>query len=206
MNRAWRKLEEENEEKFPKCIKLLLKSAGYDTMTSLSELSEESIKYIEKFHQDNKTIIESLACCYSDVYKKLDIFCFLPGHKAILLGIPKKIQKIKEEMVANIGCGSANRTKNEANKMILKSSKSDDDLKSKLINNALKIIAKLSTNIVQSDVVGEVHIIEFERSDNSVKFLCKCDFQWPFCIQKIPVVFKKYWQTSNLGTHLRKHF
>lgn len=206
MNRAWRTLERGNDEKFPKCIKLLLKSAGYDTMTSLSELCDDTIKNIETFHQNRKNVIESLDCCYSEFYKTLDPFCFLPGHKAILLGLPKKIQKIKEKNITNIGSSSRNRTKNQANIIVSNRLESDDELKSKLIDNTLKIIKKLSTNDVQTDVVGDVHIIDFERVDNSGNFVCKCIFQCPFCVRKIPVGFKKYWQTSNLGLHLKGHF
>lgn len=183
----------------------MLTSAGYDTLASLSELSDDTIKNIEKFHQDNRNIIESLDCCYSEYYQSLMVFSFLPGHSAILLGIPKKIEKIKEEMATNTSSSSENRTKNPAKINISKCSESDVDLKSKLINNMLNYITKSSTNPVQSDIIGDQSIIDFERGDNSGEFVCKCSFQCPFCARKIPVIFKKYWQTSNLGTHLKSH-
>lgn len=84
----------------PKCLKILLSAAGYDTSLSLSQIDEEKIVDIENFLNTNKRYVGKLKCCYSKHYKDLEIFKFLPGHKAILKTIPSQIEELSKRTVA----------------------------------------------------------------------------------------------------------
>lgn len=197
---AWKKIEERStNEKFPKCIKTLLISAGYDTFASLSQLSDDTIKSIEKFHQEKRSDIDSLNCCYSDYYKTLAPFGFLPGHKAILLNIPNQIREIQGEPRENPQCNSR-RINFEAKKSL-----ADEDLIKILVANLGKYIKKKSKTVVQGDLISPVLITDFKRGENTDNFVCKCIFSCPFCAKEIPAVYKTYWHSSNISLHLKKH-
>lgn len=197
---AWKKIEERGtSEKFPKCIKTLLIAAGYDTFASLSQLSDDKIKSIENFHQEKRSNIDSLNCCYSDYYKTLVPFAFLPGHKAILLNIPNQIKDIQEELEKNPQC-NPQRINFEAKKSL-----ADEHLINILVANLGKYIKKKSKTVVQADLISEVLITDFKRGENTDNFVCKCNFSCPFCDKKILAVYKTYWQSSNISFHLKNH-
>lgn len=81
-------------EKFPECLKILLKQAGYDRLNSLSQIDAPRISEIEIHLCKNREWINELRCCNSEYYKKLPQFHFLPGHKTTIFGIPQQIQQM----------------------------------------------------------------------------------------------------------------
>lgn len=87
----------------PPCVHKILNYSAYDSLNVLKELNEEKIVEIEKFISDNKDIVNSLECCHSEKYKQQKNFKFLPGHRAILLSVQKKIlEDFESEKKLNI--------------------------------------------------------------------------------------------------------
>lgn len=198
---AWKRLEQFNGEKYPKCVKSLLISAGYDTFTSLSELNVAKIRIIENFQNESKEYVAHLDCCFHAHYKQLDKFEFLPGHQSIILGIPEQIIKMKSVHVEK-----PKKKSNElsAASLILKKSQSDKQLKSSLIDNLMKYSGKVGYKFPDG-LLSEDNLKKFERGSVEDNFVCKCHFSCPFCSRILPAIYKHFWMSSNITQHLKIH-
>lgn len=69
----WQNFEEFLGYQFPNEVKSKLIFSGFDSEIALLELSPENILLVEKFQAEN--------------------FMFLPGHRALLMGLPEKIKE-----------------------------------------------------------------------------------------------------------------
>lgn len=208
-------------EKFPPCIKAILEDTGYSTKSSLMKLQEETIKTIEDYLTSNKSVLNHLTCCYSDVYKKMDHFHFLPGHKAIILSLPNDVEQLKmfNELTTNKRTikqktKQANeeenkqmkkRVKKRGRKKIKKRCKySDAELKQKLVE--LMIATSRRGNFqLPEGTITDANIIEFERFPEDDENVCTCKFSCPFCSKLTKLIFKTYWMSSNATKHLKSH-
>lgn len=97
-SKAWLDLESFTGEKYPPCIKKFLIAAGYNKLLALSEMDNEKLHAVESFINENRELVTDTKCCYSDMYKKQEIFSFLPGHKATILGIAEQVKRFKEHL------------------------------------------------------------------------------------------------------------
>lgn len=133
-------------------------------------------------------------------------FGFLPGHRSIILNIPNQIVAMREEKERNHHGNPRSSTQNSrTNKFDAKKALSDQCLKSKLISNLGNFIQKQpECNI--PNLIKDVHIEDFQRGANTDNYVCKCKFICPFCEKKIPAIFKHFWQSSNICSHLKSHF
>lgn len=99
----WGKLEKCLGYEVPMCLKLIMWKSGYDSLLSVKQMCEENILKVEKYVQKNRTKILPLLDDKIDTveYKKQKIFEFLPGHRCILMDLPKSIKKMQSELLAN---------------------------------------------------------------------------------------------------------
>lgn len=72
----------------PIVIKLLI-SAGFETLIALKELDSNSIHLIEEYVQKNRCLLSG------SVYENDDHFQFLPGHRKVILSIPKYLNELE---------------------------------------------------------------------------------------------------------------
>lgn len=93
---AWAQLEDFIGENYPTCIKKLLLSSGYNKLMMLAEIDEAKLLQLEEFINNNRSLLTTLKCCYSDVYRNQTVFSFLPGHRATILNIKSTISRLKE--------------------------------------------------------------------------------------------------------------
>lgn len=179
---AWQKLEKHHKKffggNFPNCIKILLISSGYSVNSSLANLNEKRIEEIEQYLNSNKYIIRNLECCYSEEYKALDKFQFLPGHKTVILAIPDMLDVSKEHIL------------------------SDQELKDSLIRKLMVASRRAGLNI-PAGTISEANLIQFERTPNENDTVCKCIFSCPFCSKRYTIKHKTFWNTSNAWKHLK---
>lgn len=189
----WKTLEEATNTKFPPCVKTLLIDAGYNTMASLTSFSEDSLKRTEEFLNSKKEYINKLHCCYSDYYKKLNVFEFLPGHKSILLSLPNIVKAYQSK--------SIEKKKTRPNNVppLL----SSEELRGKLIKLSIAYSRKAGQEL--ADVITERNILDFQREGNQANVLCRCRFSCPFCPKIFSVIYKTFWMSSNVTKHLKKH-
>lgn len=185
-------------------MKILMNAAGYDTLQALSEINEEKIKEIEFFLTSNIQLVKKLTCCRSDYYTQLQTFQFLPGHRAMIMALPDQIKQMKNEKTKK-------KHENELENRPTRGPKntnheSDDDLKMHLINNLVEYLRKIGLQFPEG-VIDETNIDEFQRQrgadDDDI--ICECRFSCPFCSKFYNVKHKKYWLSSNITTHLKKH-
>lgn len=165
-------------------------ACGFSTLASLSRIDEQVFTTIEEFMRNHPELIDAFNCCNAEQYQCQAQFQLLPGHKAILLCIPKQIEAFNQ---CNV---NKKNIKSKKNQQI-----SDDDLKERLITNINKYVIKLGLpgNIFSCDR----HIKNFERYENG--YGAKCEFSCCFCQKIVPVEFEGFWKSSNITTHLKYH-
>lgn len=84
----WQKIEIKIGETVPKCVKTILDACGFDTLTSISGITD--ILHIENVVSNQfYSTIQSLNCSHSEYYKKQSPFAFLPGHADFIRAISK---------------------------------------------------------------------------------------------------------------------
>lgn len=183
----WEELEELNNESFPNCIKSLLTHAGYSSMMSLETFDEMKIKRAEDFLNKNKQFMGELDCCHSQYYKELEVFEFIPGHKSIILELPKQIKELRK----------FKQTKTTA---------LGEQLKKNLIEKMMEYLQENSPkgNEYVEGTISEANIQDFHpHTKGNAKW--KCFFSCPFCPKKYSVLYTKTWEASNATRHLNKH-
>lgn len=193
----WKKLEQFKNTEFPACVKSLLTNAGYDTIMSLTSLDEAKIQQIEVFFNANKYYINKLQCCYSDHYKQLEVFEFLPGHKTLILELSNLIREFQSH--------NAEKSAENQKKKIL--SISDYQLKEKLIQKLARFLRKDHGNDkieFPSDTISDANIHDFTCISQD-DFKWKCRFSCPFCSKSYSIIYKKQWMASIVTKHLGNH-
>lgn len=77
----------------PEDIIIILRQTGYDTTLALETLTFEEIGNLEEYiTEERKDIINLLN---NTAYLNLNPFALLPGHKAVLLGLKKKLEQFQ---------------------------------------------------------------------------------------------------------------
>lgn len=80
-------------EGMPKILIKILRASCYDSKVALNTLNADSIPDIEEFVEEHREhILED------SVYAKSYPFVLLPGHKAIILAIPKRLAALQAEL------------------------------------------------------------------------------------------------------------
>ena len=94
----WVKIENIIGETIPDCIKNILTKTGYDTLSSLKQISVEKIE--NHVNENWNSIIQKfdccLECCHHDYYQNQKPFRFLPGHHDLLLTLSQNINQYTE--------------------------------------------------------------------------------------------------------------
>lgn len=188
-------------EKYLPCIKKWLIHAGYNKLVALAELNDEKIAKLEDHIGKNPALVANSKCCYSDTYKSQTKFGFLPGHKAIILGIARQISRMKEHSSSN---SVAKKSKSKVK------IRSETQIKSMLIESLSAFSTKFGLKLPAGVISGR-NITNFEEmlgdtnEENGGEKAYQCTFSCPFCINIIPVSYKAYWQSSNVTRHIQHH-
>lgn len=100
-NFEWSDFEKIVGNELPKCIKVFLSTCGYDSMLSLKHLTNERIDEMEQFIERKRPEIMAKLPDDDDaviVYKKQNLFEFLPGHRSIISNIPNIIKDMQSQL------------------------------------------------------------------------------------------------------------
>lgn len=144
---------------------------------------------LEDHVNNNRDLLHQMTCCFMDVYKTQDVFKFIPGHRAAILGIPHQIEEMKS-----------------APKLARKrKERSLDELQNMLIAQLNRYPSKIGFDL-PNGVISERNIVDLKwkkQADNSMTV--DCGFSCPFCNKVTKVNFTNYWQSSNATKHLKSH-
>lgn len=206
-------------EPFPECIRKILSIAGIDSIGSLTNIThvnagQSTITDIERYindHKENMTsMFDDVTCCneYKNMLQNAQRFEILPGHKAIILNIPSLLESNKTEQ----------KTKKISRKNTKSDVKSNVAIRQQLLNALMKYHSKTARelNITTADnIVNDVNIINFKACDGHVDgqddSSCdisrsySCNFVCPYCPTTLSVRYKRFWMTSNIKRHIKRH-
>lgn len=179
-------------EKLPGRIDKIIFEAGFDTNCALLSINSSSIVEIEKYINENKNILVDTA--YDSCLKNDTRFCFKPGHRALILSIPKKLEKNKEKKSLQ----KPEKINYQIETNVVNKHLDEHKLKDAIINKVVKFAQKCSFELT----IDISAIFDFREESGKVK----CSVQCPICLRKIKCEFKRYWIVSNLQKHLKNHF
>lgn len=159
----------------------------------MRRLNKESIQEIESFTQANRSKLDQ-DNFFKSQYDKQNVFHLLPGHKAIILGIP---EQIKEYEIIETEKKKIKSSERPQRKVV-----ADDDLKKHLISNLVNYFSKINFALPEN-ILSEQNLMDFERDPNDIDYHCR--FTCPFCEKILPISFKGYWRSGNITNHLKAH-
>lgn len=149
----WISIEKTFNQKIPECVKEILNANGFTTELSLLSINAETLQNIEKFTNEylEDTIIK-LICCYSNIYKAQVIekkFCFMPGHKALLLQLHKHLEENKQKRQKVLG----ETSHIEAMAQSMKSMPDLSNILKEIVLNAMDNFGKIPTQNRYTDII-----------------------------------------------------
>lgn len=163
---------------------------AFDTEQALENLNSEDLINIENYIEESRDLLAGT------IYENKTPFRFFPGHRALLLNIPKKIAEKKLEK-------KEKKSKSDGLNNTLDIGLIDDEQKQKY---KTELIAKLTNYCTK---IGLYLNLETKDISNFVshKDRIKCFVQCPHCtVKKTFTCFKeKYWAYSTFSSHLKKH-
>lgn len=189
-----------SDSKLPPFLVEILKLSGYDSPISIELIDREKIIEIENFIEKNFGCTSALLKC--TVYEHKDKFCFLPGHVTLLLGLKKYAKQFLEKTLKVGQKRQVLSTISEEYELL--ASGEVENLKIALIEKLLKYCRKLNIctdNLTKDCIQTDLEIIINTRGETVYKCVVDCNL----CATKVPCIYNKYWQVSNLERHLKTH-
>lgn len=172
-------------------LEFILENAGYDSLNSLSTITEEDIAAIEIYINENKDILKKIS--YSTDAN--GIFKFKPGNKRFLINLPTVLKINNKENCEPVHKQQQNIETNQ-NVGI-----EEIEIKKQLVNKVVRFAAKFSVEI-KFDADLNTIISEYHKEGDKVK----CKFNCPSCGIQYSCLHHKYWMISSFENHLKKHF
>lgn len=196
---VWKKLEKNHKKKyneaFPKCIKTLLIGAAFDSSSSLSNITADSITDIQRNVNNHREILNNLNCCYSDKYKDMVHFEFLPGHRTMISNIPSLL---------NIQ--AKNPWKNHKKKQTKSEVQVTEQLLNLLQRTLVKAAQENNRGNVDAPMISEGNLYDFRQDDTSEnETIYKCRFICPYCDETFALSYRKFWISSKVTKHIKNH-
>lgn len=190
----------------PACLVSILENCGFADKECLKLIDDHRCDkleiYINKHKQKFTDIIKNT------VYANQDEFELLPGHRALLLELPKKIREIESKKKnRNLNLETIYFDENGfTDENQIDDSQLDDQNDEIIFNEAkTKLIEKITNYWNKKKIECTELTLQRISNFNSVNGFHHCKFQCPFCMKKIPCTYKKYWEVGNLQAHLKTH-
>lgn len=181
--------------------------AGYDNAISFSDFDDTDIKTIENCAWEKASDLLELSEVYSSSKPS---FIFLPGHRKLLLSLPKAINsfttKKRKKNLFQVSTKEAAEPIVEESIELLTENELID-LKSVLVEKlnksarAIGLSLVFSENSIVSDIETYISNSLKTKKFPSYRCLVKCCF----CDKRIPCTHNSTWQISNLESHLKVH-
>lgn len=170
----------------PEIVVNILRASGFDSKAALEIITRETIADIEEYVEEHRELLRN------SVYRDQIPFKLYPGHKAIILGMPKRIEQCVRLNNAIAQTPPVKRRKMQT-------------LNSAEIEKEIELLLKKLQNY--SDTLGLA--VQFERSDISdfvqASDRFRCRFKCRLCTTVISCFKLNYWMASNALAHLKRH-
>lgn len=198
-NKFWVNFQSYLDNAVPDFIVKTLICAGFDNGIALSELDEDDIFLIEKYAAEKCTHLIELD-------KENGTFKFKPGHRKLLLGLPKKVNKFLEEKQSKKLLTQQKPIHNlNLEEIELLSEQELNELKSSLIVKLNKTLKSLgSSKLFTQTEIGQIDTYISYSNSATRKPSYKCLVKCVYCEKLVPCTHISHWQTSNLDGHIRK--
>lgn len=197
--KLFRKIESAIGAKIPGFIKTILFQSGFDCDSALKQLNEEAVIEIEQFIETNKAkFVENLKD-----YDLTELFKFLPGHRRLILSLPKYIEIKKTAVTKKINKPKSNEKIIDGTVKDVNDSVNDVNNLSKEIRLKKELIRKINTYAKNKQLpfeIDDANIFNFRLESNQYKCKVKC----PFCDKKLSCLYITFWSPSNLTKHINK--
>lgn len=165
--------------KFPNFIKKFLFDSGFDSAAALKTIEKSTIDNLEEFVKNRLDLLKNSDYVNETEDLKKNPFKFLPGHRALILCLPKDIDHYLSEK--------------EKEKEKAKIIRTIEVLKSLLVK-------KLSDFATQNSLQSHAQSVSaITQSNNKVKSFVTC----PLCSAKICCTFNSSWKLSNYQKHIK---
>lgn len=152
----WISIEKTFNQKIPECVKEILNANGFSTELSLLSINAEILQNIEKFTNEHlEDTITKLICCYSNIYKAQVIekkFCFMPGHKALILQLHKHLEENRQKCQMALG-ETSSISHIEAMAQSIKSMPALSNILKEFVLNAMENFGKIPTQNRYTDII-----------------------------------------------------
>lgn len=165
----------------PDIVVKILRASGFDSKAALTILNHESLVDIEEYVEENRALV------FNSIYSDKHPFKFFPGHKAIVLDMPRRLEQCAV---------SSTSSSTEMRKKPLTSAEIDQeiDLLLKKLQNYIDTL-HLSIQLTRSDIHDFV-----QASDRY-----KCRFTCQLCGTVISCFKANYWIAVNVLAHFKRH-
>lgn len=198
-------------EKFPDNISDILITAGFDNKTAIKSFTNrENIPIIENYVNENP--LKFTEILKGTKYEHSTQFKFLPGHIALLSGLPEYLLKLntKKQVKVKNNCTENKQLEEQINTNSDQSNSNHNpefngepdtnDIK-KIQQNLLKKINNYSTKKNIGILIAEENITNFRFENQSFKCLVKC----PKCTKLVSCTYGTFWFCGNFQAHLKTH-
>lgn len=207
----FKQLEKFADEKFQDNLGEILSAVGFDTKTAIRSFSNpQTFIDIEKYINENRQRFDEIL--NGTKYERADTFKFLPGHTALLKGLPDHLNLLQEKKQKKTV------VRNQPNKRILNAigiqpigvrdnqnnnQNTEADAAVSIRQLLILKIENFATRKKFKSEIGDANILNFRSEDNKYK----CSVQCPFCNRiPIPCIYTSNWICGNFTTHLSTHF
>lgn len=206
-------------------IVTILQKSGYDTAIAIQTFNLDVISSLETHIIETKELTDFLrqSPAYSNIDPKSKKFSFLPGHKALLLGLVKKSEEFErfEESKNKTAVNQVpalqsthSQIENEKNKNLDRNAiearveDSSPDSHGNYGDILLKLKNKVSAfvkNLKGEDITIDLDISKITTSVNGRgKAIYKCTVKCLYCESRLSCQYSKHWQISNYEAHLKR--
>lgn len=178
----------------------ILVASGYDNAICVAEISEQDINDIEIHVNNNLTPLVQK----SEVYKSLETFAFLPGHRKLLLSLP---QKVKEFQNPKSKKNDENQNQKTYEEIELLTENELEKLKNNLltkVNSVAKAIG-IKQVFTKDNFIGTLDTYISQSQCTNSKPSYKCTLKCVQCVKEVPCTWNGYWRVGNLDRHLKSH-
>lgn len=202
------KLQEFLNNQIPDVILQLLRKTGFDSAIAIQTFDLDLIKSVETYINSSDSIIEFLE---NTDYKNEKPFAFMPGHKALLIGLQKKSLEFEEYLKL-----SSNQVPKCVNKKLINQANASEARNEDIDEEDPATFTKEHINLLHTKVVKFVKkknieniILDIgpvsESLNKQGQRVFKCMLKCLICAIRIPCSMTTFWQISNYENHLKRH-